>query len=50
MVAWGRMFCLRLAEISSLVLLVLFKDKMQAESRVSSLVGLYSKRYCMRQN
>ena len=40
------MFCLGLAEISSLVLLVLFKDRTQAESRVSSLGGLWNKRCC----
>ena len=36
------MFCLELAEISSLVFLVLFKDRTQAESRVLSLGGLRS--------
>ena len=44
--AWGRMFCLGLVEISSLVFLVLFKHSMLAESSVSFLGGLWSKRYC----
>ena len=45
-VAWGRTFCLGLVEISSLVFLVLFKLSMLAESSVSFLVSLWSKRYC----
>ena len=36
------MFCLELAKISSLVFLVLFKDRTQAGSRLSSLGGLWS--------
>ena len=36
------MFCLELAKISSLVFLVLLKDRTQAGSRLSSLGGLWS--------
>ena len=46
MVAWRRRSCFGLAEISSLVFLVLAKDGMQGESRDSSLGGLRSKRCC----
>ena len=42
-VAWGRKSYLGLAEISSLVFLVSFKDGTQGESRVLSLSGLWSK-------
>ena len=44
--AWGRKCCLELAEISSYVFLILFKDEMQGGSRISSCGGLQSKRCC----
>lgn len=44
--AWGRKCCLELAEISSDVFLILFKDEMQGGSRISSCGGLQSKRCC----
>ena len=45
-VAWDGKSRFGLAEISSLVFLVLFKDETQGESSVSSLGGLWSKRCC----
>ena len=45
-VNWGGKYCFRLAEISSLVFLVFFKDGTQGESRFSSLGELRSKRCC----
>ena len=45
-VVWDGKSCFGLAEISSLVFLVLFKDETQGESSVSSLGGLRSKRCC----
>ena len=44
--AWCIKFCLGLAEISSFAFLVLFKDGTRGETRVSSFVGLWSKRCC----
>ena len=45
-VAWGGNFLFSLAEISSLVFLVLFKERKQGELRLSSLDGLWSRRCC----
>ena len=45
-VAWGGNSCFSLAEISSLVFLVLFKEGTQSKFRVSSLGGLWNKRRC----
>ena len=45
-VAWGENSCFSPAEISSLVFLVLFKERTQSKFRVSSLGGLWSKRCC----
>ena len=45
-VVWSAIIVGSLAEISSLVFLVLFKERKQGELRVSSLDGLWSRRCC----